>query len=70
MLVERRSVPRRRIDHAEGIESGAVITPLLDRVTASPVQFLTPVRVMTSPERPISLIETDDVFDTLERSPR
>jgi hypothetical protein len=69
VLIEGRPVAPGRLDHAQGFEPGSILTPLFDRVAATPLQLLTAIGVVATPQRPVSLIETDDVFDTFERSP-
>jgi len=70
VFVECRTVARRRIDHAESIESRAVLAPPVQRVTTPPLQLLTPIEMMAAPESSIALVETDDVLHSFEGTPR
>jgi hypothetical protein len=52
------------------LESRQVRVPVSPDLLACPVALLAAIGVTTTPQGPIPLVETGDVFDALEGSPR
>ena len=70
VFVESRTVSRGRIGHAESIEPRTVLTPMVQRVSTSPLQLLTSICVMTAPESSVAFVEANDVLHSFEGPPR
>lgn len=70
VFVERRTVTRRHVKDDLRGESLLIGTPRRARVISLPVEFLTPFSVVTTPESSVPLVESGDVLNTVEGTPR